>query len=293
MANEAIERAITLNEQAKLKKDKGFAAFHASVTGEIEKYRKGERDAFDTKNAESARRAAAQSGEDRRGRCGRAQADMERSLRCSAKKVPRPQRHRARGHPNRNSVPGTGVFALGATDVTRGARPSRWRPSGLREMPRFAPPFAPQDLSWRTGFMQNDDIRSSVSWNDAKAYSDWLAADRAALPPADAEGMAHRRAAPHGELQRRYFGDDTCSDGYPTPRLSCTSPDHLASTTWPATSTYDRRLRKRRRCIVQRTRDPRLVVARHLQRGLLQPPGHQRERHRGYATPAVCCARFY
>ena len=233
--NEAIERAIALNEQAKLKKDKGFAAFRTSVHSEIEKYRKGERDAFDTKTLSPLAALLPNLEKIDADQATALKADMQRPATLLSKGGT----FRDRSGAELVVIPiqggdGAGAFALGATDVTRGAYErfavaTKRASAKCRDSRRL---FArSKDLSWRApGFVQNDEHPVvCVSWNDAKAYADWLSQQTGLhyrLPTQKEWLIAARAAGVPASCSAGNFGDDTCSDGY-----AYTAPvAHFAST---------------------------------------------------------------
>ncbi len=223
-ANEAIERAISLNEQAKLKKSKAFAAFRTSVHDAVEKVRKRERDPFDTKSLAPFTELLPALTKIDAEEAGALKADIDRPVLL----LSRGGTFRDRSGPElavipaQGSDPSTRTFALGVTDVTRGAYErfavATKRPAAkCRDSRRI---FArSKDLGWRApGFVQNDDHPVvCVSWNDAKAYVDWLSqqtGSRYRLPTQREWLTAARAAGAPASCSAGNFGDDTCSDGY-------------------------------------------------------------------------------
>jgi formylglycine-generating enzyme required for sulfatase activity len=223
-ANEAIERAISLNEQAKLKKSKGFAAFRTSVHDEVEKIRKRERDVFDTKTLAPFAELLPTLTKIDVEEAGALKADIDRPVLL----VSKGGTFRDRSGPELAVIPAQGsdpaarTFALGVTDVTRGAyerfAAATNRPAAkCRDSRRI---FArSKDLGWRApGFVQNDDHPVvCVSWNDAKAYVDWLSQQTGShyrLPTQREWLIAARAAGAPASCSAGNFGDDKCSDGY-------------------------------------------------------------------------------
>jgi hypothetical protein len=220
--NEAIERAMALNEQARLKKDKGFASFRSTVHEEIQTYRKGERDAFDTKALSPLAALLPNLAKIDADEADALKADMSRP----AELLRKGGTFRDRSGTELAVIPahgdGTAVFALAATDVTRGAYErfavaTKRPPAKCRDSRRL---FArSKDLSWRApGFVQNDEHPVvCVSWNDAKAYADWLTQQTGfhyRLPTQAEWLVAARAAGAPASCSAGNFGDDTCSDGY-------------------------------------------------------------------------------
>ncbi|MGH8173478.1 MAG: bifunctional serine/threonine-protein kinase/formylglycine-generating enzyme family protein, partial [Rhodanobacteraceae bacterium] len=235
-ASETIERAIALNEQAKLKKSKAFPAFRDSVHEQIEKVRKVERAPFDTKTLAPYTELLPALAKIDAEEAGALKADIERPVNLLSKGGT----FRDRSGPELAVIPaqdgdaGAKPFSLGVTDVTRGAyerfAAATKRPAAkCRDSRRL---FArSKDLGWRApGFTQSDDHPVvCVSWNDAKAYVDWLSqqtSHRYRLPTQREWLIAARAAGVPSSCSAGNFGEDRCSDGYaytaPVARYSAT-----------------------------------------------------------------------
>jgi len=205
-ARAAIERALSLNDEAKLKKSKAFAAFRISelvplapLLPTLEK--------LDRDQARALK------------------ADLERPAMLLSKGG----KFRDRSGPELAMVPARSedgdrmgyAYALGVTDVTRGAyqrfADATGRPaSKCRDSQRL---FArSRDLSWLApGFSQADDHPVvCVSWNDAKAYTDWLSrrtGEHYRLPTQQEWLRAAQTSVMASGCGNGNFSD-ACDDGY-------------------------------------------------------------------------------
>jgi len=225
-ANAAIESALLMNRDAHLKKSKGIADLRAAVRSDIARRRAHVRDAFDV--AELKPLAAMLPALEK------LDADEARALRTDLQRpatlLRRGGSFRDRGGPELAVIPimpGSGTaeppFAFGVTDVTRGAYErfvaatgrgaSKCRDSQRRLFARS------KDLSWRApGFSQADDHPVvCVSWNDAKAYADWLSRETGAhyrLPTQQEWLRAVPISAAAPDCRSGNFENEACEDGY-------------------------------------------------------------------------------
>jgi serine/threonine-protein kinase PpkA len=182
-ATAAIERALALADAANLQKSKAFETYRASVRDAIGHRRQQGHGVFDA--GELAPLAALVPA---LAKLDNQQAEVLRAdLDRPAKLLRDGGKFRDRAGPELSVIPAQAdlgdhldyAYALGVTDVTRSAydrfaKATGRPPSRCRESQSL---FArSKDLSWYApGFAQTeDDPAVCVSWQDAKAYTDWL-----------------------------------------------------------------------------------------------------------------------
>jgi hypothetical protein len=182
-AKAAIEHALTLADAAKLRKARAFDNYRTSVREAIERRRQRGHGAFDT--GELAPLAALVPALDK---LDSHQAELLKTdLARPAKLLSDGGNFHDRGGPELAVIPVRTeygdhldyAYALGVTDVTRGAydhfaKATGRPPSHCRESQSLFARF--KDFSWEApGFSQTDDHPVvCISWQDAKAYVDWL-----------------------------------------------------------------------------------------------------------------------
>jgi serine/threonine-protein kinase PpkA len=225
-ATATIERALSLAEAADLQKSKAFETYRASVRDAIGRRRQQGHGPFDAGElAPLAGLVPMLAKLDNR------QADVLRSdLDRSEKLLRDGGKFRDRGGPELSVIPAQAdlgdhldyAYALGVTDVTRAAyerfaKATGRPPSRCRESQSL---FArSKDLSWYTpGFTQTDDDPAvCVSWQDAKAYTDWLSrqtGEHYRLPTQQewlhvAQAIVVASGCGNGN-----FSTESCDDGY-------------------------------------------------------------------------------
>jgi len=225
-ATAAIERALSLAEAAELQKSKAFDTYRTSVRDAVGRRRQQGHGPFD------AGQLAPLAGlvpalaklDNRQAEALRADLDRpEKLLRDGGK-------FRDRGGPELSVIPAQAdlgdhlnyAYALGVTDVTRAAydrfaKATGRPPSRCRESQSL---FArSKNLSWSTpGFAQTDDDPAvCVSWQDAKAYTDWLSrqtGEHYRLPTQQewlhvAQAIVVASGCGNGN-----FSTDSCDDGF-------------------------------------------------------------------------------
>jgi serine/threonine-protein kinase PpkA len=224
-ARAAIDRAVSLNEEAKLKKSKAFAAFRSSVQRSIEERRARVRGIFDVGDLAALAPLLPSLEKLDREQARALKADIDRPATLLSKGG----KFRDRSGPELAMVPAQSedgvrigyAYALGVTDVTRGAyqrfADATGRPaSKCRDSQRL---FArSKDLSWHApGFDQTDDHPVvCVSWNDAKAYTDWLSkrtGEHYRLPTQQEWLRAAQASVMASGCGNGNFSD-ACEDGY-------------------------------------------------------------------------------
>ena len=224
-ARAAIERALALNDEAKLKKSKAFAAFRTAVQREVEERRARVRGSFDVGELVPLAPLLPTLEKLDRETARALKADLDRPATLLSKGG----KFRDRSGPELAMVPAQSedgdrmgyAYALSVTDVTRGAyqrfADATGRPaSKCRDSQRL---FArSKDLSWLApGFSQTDDHPVvCVSWNDAKAYTDWLSrrtGEHYRLPTQQEWLRAAQTSVMASGCGNGNFSD-ACEDGY-------------------------------------------------------------------------------
>ena len=235
---------------------------------------------------------------------GRSRASGETAAR--RRQVPRSRRTRACGDSGAQPMSAiiSTIRSRSASPTSRAAPTSAspGRPAGRSAAAanRRACSRASKDLSWASpGFAQSDDHPVvCVSWQDAKAYADWLSrqtGEHYRLPTQ--QEWLHRRA---GDRRRdpvaaaAISATDRATTATRTPRPSAAFRRRAsASTMSSATSrsgppTAPNRQRRR----MPRARDPRPVVARRARPGKSGARRHSAPTSATRRPAFVCCARF-
>jgi len=182
-ANAAIKHALSLADAAKLQKSKAFETYRLSVRDAISRRRQQGHGAFDAGALAALASLVPMLAQLDNGQAAGLQADLDRP----GKLLRDGGTFRDRAGPELSVIPAQAdlgdhldyAYALGVTDVTRSAyerfaKATGRPPSRCRESQSL---FArSKDLSWYApGFAQTDDHPAvCVSWQDAKAYTDWL-----------------------------------------------------------------------------------------------------------------------
>jgi len=225
-ANASIDRALSLADAAKLRKSKPFETYRTSVRDAIGRRRQQGHGPFDAglltplaALVPSLEKLDAHQAET-------LQADLDRP----AKLLHDGGKFRDRAGPELSVIPAQAdlgdhldyAYALGVTDVTRSAygrfatatgRP----PSRCRESQSL---FArSKNLSWSApGFTQTDDDPAvCVSWQDAKAYTDWLSrqtGEHYRLPTQQEWLHVAQAVVVASGCGNGNFSVESCDDGY-------------------------------------------------------------------------------
>ena len=222
-AGATIDRALSLADEAALRKSKLFAAYKTSVHEDIEHVRNQVRDPFDVRAIAPLVPLLPHLEKLDHDQARALKADLDRP----SVLLGRGGRFHDRGGPELAVVPsdtndGDRPYALGTTDITRGAfaqfaNATGRAPSRCRESQRL---FArSKDLSWRDpGFAQDDDHPVvCVSWNDAYAYADWLSqrtGQHYRLPTQQEWLRAAPISASAPACGSGNFNNDYCKDGF-------------------------------------------------------------------------------
>jgi hypothetical protein len=225
-ADSSIERALALADAAKLRKSKTFDAYRKAVREAIDKRRRKGHGPFDAGElAALAPLKPALANLDAHEADALA-ADLDRP----AKLLRRGGKFRDGAGPELALIPADAdpgdhfdyAYAIGVTDVTRGAyrvfaQASGRPPSRCRESQSL---FArSRDLSWESpGFDQTDDHPVvCVSWQDAKAYADWLSrrtGQHYRLPTQQEWLRVAQTIVVASGCGSGNFSVDSCDDGY-------------------------------------------------------------------------------
>jgi len=225
-ASESIDHAVTLADAAKLRKSKAFAAYRVSVRDAIEHRRKSGHGAFDAGElAPLAPLVPALAKLDSHD-AEVLQNDLDRP----AKLLRDGGSFRDAGGPELSLIPVRTdygdhldyAYALGVYDVTRSAyerfakitgRP----PSRCRESQSLFARF--RDLNWEApGFKQTqEDPVVCITWQDAKAYADWLSrqtGEHYRLPTQQEWMHVAQAIVVASGCGGGNFSADSCDDGY-------------------------------------------------------------------------------
>ncbi|HEX5124960.1 MAG TPA: SUMF1/EgtB/PvdO family nonheme iron enzyme [Rhodanobacteraceae bacterium] len=178
-----IEHAMALADAAKLKKTKAFEGYRVAVRDAIDLKRQRGHGPFDA--GDLAPLASIVPALDKLD--GREATELKNDLDRPAKLLRDGGRFHDRGGPELALIPVRGEvgdhldypFAMGVTDVTRGAyerfaKATGRPPAHCRESDSLFGRF--KEYTWESpGFVQAEDHPVvCVSWQDAKAYADWL-----------------------------------------------------------------------------------------------------------------------
>jgi hypothetical protein len=224
--NASIDRALALADAAKLRKAKPFDAYRKAVGDAIDKRRQKGHGPFD-----AGQLAAIAGIVPALEKLDAKEADALRAdLARPAKLMKDGGKFHDRGGPELSVIPARAdvgdhldyAYALGVTDVTRAdydqfARATGRPPSKCRESQSL---FArSRGISWETpGFDQTGDHPVvCVSWQDAKAYTEWLSrrtGERYRLPTQQEWMHVAQAIVVASGCGGGNFGAESCEDGY-------------------------------------------------------------------------------
>ena len=225
--NASIERAISLADAAKLRKGKPFDAYRKAIADAIDKRRQKGHGPFDAGQLASIAGIVPQLE-----KLDGKQADALKTDLARPDKLMRDGgKFHDRGGPELAVIPARAdvgdhldyAYALSVTDVTRGdydqfARATGRPPSKCRESQSL---FArSRGMSWEMpGFEQTGDHPVvCVSWQDAKAYTEWLSrktGERYRLPTQQEWMHVAQAIVVASGCGGGNFGTESCEDGYP------------------------------------------------------------------------------
>ncbi|HEV7491232.1 MAG TPA: SUMF1/EgtB/PvdO family nonheme iron enzyme, partial [Rhodanobacteraceae bacterium] len=224
-ASESIEHAVTIADTAKLRKSKAFAAYRTSVHGAIELRRQHGHGVFDAGELAPLTSLVPALNKLDSQDASALQADIDRP----AKLLRDGGSFHDAGGPELSVIPARTdlgdhleyAYALGVNDVTRAAyqrfaKVTGRPPSRCRESQSL---FARRDLSWESpGFAQTDDHPVvCITWQDAKAYVDWLSrqtGERYRLPTQQEWMHVAQAIVVASGCGGGNFSVDSCDDGF-------------------------------------------------------------------------------
>lgn len=225
-ASSSIERALALADDAKLRKSKALDGYRKAVHDAIDRRRKKGHGPFDAGELAALAPIKPALATLDANEADALAADLDRP----AKLLREGGKFRDAGGPELALIPAEPdpgdhlgyPYAIGVTDVTRGAyraftQATGRPPSRCRESQSL---FArSRDLSWESpGFDQTDDHPVvCVSWQDAKAYADWLSrrtGQHYRLPTQQEWLRVAQTIVVASGCGSGNFSVDSCDDGY-------------------------------------------------------------------------------
>jgi hypothetical protein len=226
-ASTMIEHVLSLADAAKLRKSKAFGHYRNAVADAIERRRRRGHGPFDAGELAplSGLIPALQKLDSRQADELKADLDRPMKLLRNGGKFHDP------GGPELAVIPVRSdygdhldyAYALGVTDVTRGAyarfaKATGRPPSRCRESQSLFARF--REFSWEApGFEQTDDHPVvCVSWQDAKAYADWLSrrtGEHYRLPTQQEWMHVAQAIVVASGCGGGNFGTESCNDGFP------------------------------------------------------------------------------